>query len=192
MLLKSPKTSWFSEEYSPKIAGSAYVSATASVIGPVTVGENVMVSPGVSLRGDEGGKIYVGDNTNVQDNVVMHGLKEQIVTVNDTNYSIYVSDHVSCAHACIIHGPAFVGHHSFIGFGAIVHCSTIGHHCFVGHGAKVIGVNIPDGKAVPAGALIATPEDVAMLEDTTEDRKEFNAEVVAVNMELAKGYKAIV
>ncbi|MDR3589352.1 MAG: transferase [Negativicutes bacterium] len=191
MLIKSPKTSWISEEKSPEVASTAYVSQTASVIGPVTIDEFVMVSPGASIRGDEGGRIYVGKKTNVQDNVIMHGLKEQNVIVGNEGYSIYISEEVSCAHASIIHGPAFIGKNTFIGFGSVVHASTVGKNCYIGHGAKLIQVNIPDGKYVPHGALVHTPqavEDLPNVSDKGTHIIRFNPEVVEVNVELAKGY----
>ncbi|MDR3562832.1 MAG: transferase [Negativicutes bacterium] len=191
MLTKSPKTPWIGQEHSPEVASTAYVSESASVIGPVTIDEHVMVSPGASIRGDEGGRIYIGKKTNVQDNVVMHGLKEQSVIVNDEKYSIYIAEEVSCAHACIIHGPAFIGKNTFIGFGSVLHSVKVGKNCYIGHGAKLIQVDIPDGKYVPHGALIHTPqavEDLPNVSDKGNHIIRFNPEVVEVNSELAEGY----
>lgn len=193
MLTNSPKTSWTDEEHSPQIATTAFVSKTASVIGPVIIDEHVMVSPGASIRGDEGGKIYIGKKTNVQDNVIMHGLKEQSVIVGSERYSIYISEEVSCTHACIIHGPAFVGKNTFIGFGSVVHSSTVGKNCYIGHGARLLQVNIPDGKYVPHGALVHTSqavEDLPNVSDKGTHVIRFNYEVVEVNAELAEGYNA--
>ena len=193
MLIKSPITPWYSQEHFPEVAKTAFVSQSASIIGPVKIGEHVMISPGVSIRGDEGGKIFIGDKTNVQDNVVMHGLKEQTVKAGEDAYSIYISEEVSCAHACIIHGPAFIGRNTFIGFSAIIHHATVGNNCFIGHGAKVIGVQIPDGKYVPFGMVIHTPEAVSDLPNVMDKDSHifrFNPEVVEVNVELAKGYNA--
>jgi carbonic anhydrase/acetyltransferase-like protein (isoleucine patch superfamily) len=193
MLIKSPITSWFSAEHSPEVAETAFISATATVSGPVKIGEYVMVSPGASLRGDEGGKIFIGNRTNVQDNVIMHGLKEQTVKEGNEEYSIYISEGVTCAHACIIHGPSYIGKNTFIGFNTIVHHSDIGKNCYLGHGAKIIGVTIPDGKYVPHGSVIHTPaavEDLPNVSDKNRHFFRFNEEVVEVNVELAKGYKA--
>lgn len=194
MQFKSPKTSWLAQEHTPKAEETAFISETASVIGSVIIGEHVMVSPGASIRGDEGGRIYIGNRTNVQDNVVMHGLKEQAIKVGSEEFSIYISEEVSCTHACIIHGPVFIGCNTFIGFGTIVHSSTIGCNCYIGHGAKVIGVTIPDGKYVPHGTVIHTPhavEDLPNVNDKGTNIISFNPEVVEVNEELAKGYNAL-
>jgi carbonic anhydrase/acetyltransferase-like protein (isoleucine patch superfamily) len=193
MLRRSPKTSWSKKEHFPKVADTAYISETAVVTGPVKIGELVMISPGASIRGDEGGKIFIGDKTNVQDNVIMHGLKEEVVHVDGEDYSIYIADGVSCGHASIIHGPAFIGKNTFVGFHTIVHHSTVGKNCYLGHGSKIIGVTVPDGKYVPHGAIIHTTEAVEDIPNVTDKNRyffRFNEEVVAVNVELAKGYAA--
>ncbi|MDR3565684.1 MAG: transferase [Negativicutes bacterium] len=191
MLRKSPKTSWLGEEHSPEVSNSAYVSEMANVIGPVKIDDQVMVAPGATIRGDEGGRIYIGKKTNVQDNVIMHGLKEQNVMVGNESYSIYIADEVTCGHACIIHGPAYVGKNTFIGFGAVLHSVQVGNNCYIGHAAKVIQVNIPDGKYVPHGMLVHTPqavEDLPNVSDKGNHIIRFNPDVVEVNVELARAY----
>jgi carbonic anhydrase/acetyltransferase-like protein (isoleucine patch superfamily) len=188
MIFKSFKTSWFTGEHNANISDSAFVFSTASVTGMIEIDQNVLVCPGASLRGDEGGKIYIGVNSNVQDNVIMHGLKHKGVLVADQFYSVYISKGVSCAHGSIVHGPAFIGENTFLGFSSITHSSEIGRDCFIGHGAKVIGVTIPDGKFVPHGRIVISEEDVDKLLDVPEELKHFNGEVVQVNVELAKSY----
>ncbi len=184
----SPKTSWCSEECAPQIADTAFVGQTASIIGHVEIGANVMVWPGASIRGDEGGKIFIGRNTNIQDNVVLHGLKGKTISVKNSHFSIYVSEEVSCAHAAVIHGPVFIGRNTFIGFGSIIHSAYIGENCYIGHGTRIIGVIIPNGKFVPHGVTISSQSEVERLPEVPEENKNFNREVVDVNVELAKAY----
>lgn len=188
MLMNSPKTSWFQQGFQPDVAEEAYVAATATVIGPVTIAKDVMVSPGASIRGDEGGNIFIGQESNVQDHVIMHGLLHQAVQVGTEKYSIYVAERVSCAHASLIHGPAFIGNDTFIGFGALVISSHIGRNCYIGHGSRVIGVTIPDGKFVPHGAVIDCQEQADLLGAVPKELAHFNEKVVKVNVELARGY----
>jgi carbonic anhydrase/acetyltransferase-like protein (isoleucine patch superfamily) len=188
MLIASPKTSWVNREYYPEVAASAYVSPTAVLTGFIELGEGVLISPGASIRGDEGGKIFIGNRANVQDNVIMHGLKEQSVLVDDDRYSIYISEEVSCAHASIIHGPAFIGRNTFIGFGTVIHSCNIGRNCFIGHGATVIGVTIADGKYIPHGIIVESQQDADALSEVPDSARDFNHDVVAVNAELAIGY----
>ena len=123
----------------------------------------------------------------------MHGLKDQMITVRGEEYSVYVSEEVSCGHGCVVHGPAFIGRNTFLGFNAIIHHSVVGKDCFIGHGAKVVGVVIPDGKYVPHGAVVHTADAVEDLPNVMDKKSHFyrfNSEVVAVNVELARGYKA--
>lgn len=188
MIGKSIQTPWFAGADIPKVSDQSFISPTATLIGKVVIGPNVLVSPGACLRADEGGEIHVCHNANIQDNVIMHGLKNQRVEVAGESYSIYVDEGTSCAHASIIHGPARIGRNTFIGFTAVVHSATVGDNCFIGHGAKVIGVKIPDGKFVPHGAIITSVADVAKLLEVPSELKNFNAEVVEVNTDLAKSY----
>lgn len=83
-------------------------------MGSVTLGERVYVAPFASVRGDEGQNIYVGDESNVQDSVVIHRLEtfegghelvENEVEVSGRKYSVYVGKRVSLAHQSQVHGP---------------------------------------------------------------------------------------
>ncbi len=189
-IMATPKTSWFKEKISPKIAETAYVSPTAAVIGEVEIGEKVYIGPSASIRGDEGTPIYVGDETNVQDGVIMHALLQKYVKVEDKEYAIYVGDKVCCAHGAIIHGPCVVGDGSFIGFNAIIFKAEVGKDCAVMHNALVTNqVKIPDGRMVPAGMIVDTQEKADALPPITEDLKKLKAEVVEVNVEFTEGYK---
>ncbi len=188
MIGKSIRTPWFAGADTPEVSEKSFISPTATLIGKVVVQADVLISPGASLRADEGGEIHVCHNANVQDNVIMHGLKDQRVQVNGASYSVFIGANSSCAHASIIHGPAAIGENTFIGFTAVIHSSTIGDNCFIGHGAKVIGVVIPDGKFVPHGAIVTSAADVAKLAPVPDELKDFNEDVVAVNTDLAKSY----
>ena len=53
----------------PVVPASAFVHPAAEVIGRVRLGENASVWPGAVLRGDID-PIEIGDNSNIQDNVV--------------------------------------------------------------------------------------------------------------------------
>lgn len=62
----------------PEIDPSTYVHPLASVIGRVILGKNIMVSPMASVRGDEGQPLFIGDDSNVQDGVIIHALETEI------------------------------------------------------------------------------------------------------------------
>ncbi len=187
--IPAPRTSWNGEESWPRVAAGSYVSPRACVTGRVTVGEGVFIGPQASVRGDEGQPLYIGDHSNVQDGVILHGLKGQTVEGSDGEmYSIYVGREVSLAHGAIVHGPAFLGDGSFVGFRSIVLRARLGEGVFVGHGAMVIGVEVPAGRAVPDGSAVTTQEEADRLPPRSEAQAEFAREVVEVNRELVRGY----
>ncbi len=112
------------------------------------------------MRADEGTPFFIGANTNVQDGVVMHALKERKVVVAGEEWAVYVGKNVSIAHDALVHGPCYVGDDTFVGFKAVVHDAIVGARCYVGIGAVVVGVEIPDGKLVPHGQVVDTAEAV--------------------------------
>lgn len=179
MLKANPKTSWNDTEIMPRISATAYVDDSAVLIGDVRIGERVYVAPCVSLRADEAHPIVIGDECNIQDSAVFHGLMGS---------SIELGRQVSIAHGAVIHGPLKIGDESFVGFNSVVHASTLGKKCFVGHAAAVIGVKLADGKFVPHGAVITSQEMADALGPVPENLLHFNEEVVHVNKEFAASY----
>lgn len=179
MLKSNPKTSWNSEERMPTVSATAYVDDSATLIGDVRIGNMVYVAPAVSLRADEAYPIIIGDECNIQDGVVFHGLEGS---------SIELGKRVSIAHGAVVHGPMNIGDESFVGFNAVVHASTLGEKCFVAHGAVVIGVKLSDGKFVPPATLVDTQDKADALGPIPDNLKHFNEEVVKVNKEFAAGY----
>lgn len=167
---------------------TSYVHRQANVAGRVVLGRSVHVAAGSSVRADEGTPFFIGDDSNVQDGVVIHGLKDRHVLVGGEKWSVYVGRGVSMAHDALVHGPCFIGDHTFIGFKAVVHDSIVGARCFVGIGAVVVGVEIPDGKFVPHGAIVATADAVDALPDVDAAKLHFNKDVVEVNRGLAVAY----
>jgi phenylacetic acid degradation protein len=111
----------------PVVGSGSWVHETAQLIGDVEIGENCFIGPGASLRGDFG-SIHVGDNSNVQDNCVLHarpGLK--------------------CS----------VGKNTIVGHGAILHCCEIGDNSLIGMGSIVSDFAvIGEGCLVAEGSLV--------------------------------------
>jgi SulP family sulfate permease len=171
-----------------RLAPSAFVHDKASVIGDVVLGDHVNVAASASVRADEGTPFFIGDNSNIQDGVVIHALEDRFVTVGDEHWAVYVGKNVSMAHDALVHGPCFVGDNTFIGFKAVVHDSVVGERCFIGIGSVVVGVEIPDGRFVPHGSIIDTAEKAKNLPPASEAQAAFNADVVNVNRGLAAAY----
>jgi carbonic anhydrase len=186
-------------ETSPDIHWSAYIHPLAAVIGNVHLGKKVMVAPAASVRGDEGQPIWVGDEVNIQDCVVLHALEtevegklvpEAVVEVDGQYYGVHIANRVSLAHQCQVHGPASIGEESFIGMQALVFKATVGKHCVVEPKALVMGVKVADGRYVPAGAIITTQSQADNLPFITAEYplRRLNSAVVHVNTQLATGY----
>jgi SulP family sulfate permease len=142
------------------------------------------------VRADEGSPFFFGSNTNLQDGVVVHALKDKKVVVAGEEWAVYVGRNVSIAHDALVHGPCFIGDDTFVGFKAVVHDSVVGPHCFIGIGSVVVGVEIPEGRLVPHGTIVDTPDAVERLPLVGEVHSEFNEDVVEVNRGLAVAYHA--
>ena len=110
-----------------------YIHPSAIIIGNVTLGRDASVWPTAVLRGDSD-SIVIGDETNVQDGVIIHV---------DPG------------------APVHVGHRVTIGHRAVIHGCTIEDDCLIGIGAIVLnGAVIGAGSVIGAGALV--PEEVSV------------------------------
>lgn len=174
----------------PRVSASAYVHPAATLIGRIVVGERAHIAADTSVRADEGSPFFIGPNTNIQDGVVLHALKDKRVMVAGEPWAIYVGRNVSIAHDALVHGPCYIGDDTFVGFKAVVHDAIVGAHCYVGIGSIVVGVEIPDGRFVPHGRIVDTADAVDALPHISDAHKEFNEDVVEVNRGLAVAYHA--
>ena len=73
---------------------------------------------------------------------------------------------------------------------ALVSRSTIGPGCVIEPAAKVINVNVPPNRYVPAGTVLTQQADADNLPAITADYpfRQLNADVVRVNTALAHAY----
>lgn len=147
----------------PKVAASAYIDPSAQVIGDVEVGERSSVWPNAVVRGDVE-KIRIGNETNVQDNAVLHA---------DEGVPLVLGDRVTVGHSVVLHG-CLVEDDALIGIGAIVlNGARIGRGSVVAAGALV-----SEGAEVPPGSLIMGVPGKVRRPVTEEERQRFrvNAE----------------
>jgi SulP family sulfate permease len=181
---------WLSNLRRPaSIARSAYVHGRANIIGRVVLGDHVHIAAGASVRADEGSPFFIGASSNVQDGVVIHALKDRHVLVHGERWAVYVGANVSIAHDALVHGPCFIGDDTFIGFKAVVHDAVVGARCFLGINAVVVGVEVPEGRHVPPGAIIDTQDKANALAPAGPEQRHFNEDVVEVNRGLAMAYR---
>ena len=198
----------------PEIESKAFIHPFAVVIGDCYIGKMVFVAPTAVCRGDEGTPIHVGENSNLQDGVVLHALKTtyegknidgmrfssdgQRLNGDDprfaTGYAIWLGDRVSLAHGSQVHGPAWVGDDTFIGMEALIFNAKLGNNVSVGVAATVTdGVEIANNKFVPPGRVIVTQAEADALPDRIGSGayETINQGVVDVNIQLTEGFNQI-
>jgi carbon dioxide concentrating mechanism protein CcmM len=185
----APPTPWSKNLAEPQIDETAYVHSFSNLIGDVKVGANVLIAPATSIRADEGTPFYIGDSTNIQDGVVIHGLEQGRVKGDDgKDYSVWIGNDTCITHLALIHGPAYVGDECFIGFRSTVFNATVGDGCIVMMHALIQDVVIPSGKYVPSGAIITNQQQADRLPDVQEADRAFAHHVVQINEALLAGY----
>lgn len=188
--IAAPPTPWSKNLAEPKIHESAYVHSFSNIIGDVRVGANVMIAPGTSIRADEGTPFYIGESSNIQDGVVIHGLEQGRVKGDDGNsYSVWVGKNTSITHMALIHGPAYVGEDCFIGFRSTVFNSRVGNGCIVMMHALIQDVEIPPGKYVPSGAIVTNQQQADRLPNVQDTDLHFARHVIGINDALRAGYR---
>lgn len=123
----------------PDISKALFIAENATIIGDVTLEEGVSVWFGAVLRADSG-PIYVGKNSNIQDNCVVH---------NDTGTKVSIGANVTVGHGAIIHGCE-IKDNVIVGMGA-----TIMNNAVIGSGS-IVGANalISEGKVFEENSLI--------------------------------------
>jgi len=143
--------------------GAYWIAPGAAVIGRVRLKKNASVWFGTVLRGDND-LIEIGENSNVQDNSVIHA---------DFGQPVVIGDNVTVGHRVIVHS-ASVGDNSLIGMGStLLNRVRIGKNCMVGANALVTeGREFPDGMLIvgaPARAIRPLDEaEFALLKASAE------------------------
>jgi carbon dioxide concentrating mechanism protein CcmM len=185
----APPTPWSKNLAEPQIHETAYVHSFSNIIGDVHIGSKVMVAPGTSIRADEGAPFHIGAGTNIQDGVVIHGLDEGRVIGDDKkDYSVWIGKNTSITHMALIHGPAYIGDNSFIGFRSTVFNARVGEGCIIMLHVLIQDVEIPPGKYVPAGSIITNQQQADRLPDVQSVDAEFSRHIVGINEALRAGY----
>lgn len=112
-----------------------FIHPKSNVEGRVNLADGVSVWPFASIRGDEG-LISIGKNTNIQDNVTIHG-------------SLSIGKNVTIGHGAVIHGKK-IGDNVLIGMNStILHGVEIGDWCIIAAGSV-----IPPNTKIPENSLL--------------------------------------
>ena len=126
-------------EHRPCIDDSAFVAASADIIGRVRIAENASIWYNTTLRGDIN-DIVVGPCSNVQDNACVHLADD---------YGVYIGELVTIGHSAIIHACT-IRDEVLVGMGAcILDGAVIGERSIVGAQTLITG-----GMEIPPGSLV--------------------------------------
>jgi carbonic anhydrase/acetyltransferase-like protein (isoleucine patch superfamily) len=119
---------------SPRVHPTAFVDASAQVIGDVEIGDESSVWMCAVIRGDVHW-IKVGKRTSIQDGTIVHAMTG--------THPTSIGDNVTVGHAAVIHG------------------CTIEDQCLIGMGAILLnGSHVGAGSIVAAGALLVEGQKV--------------------------------
>ncbi len=105
----------------PKIGKNCFLAENATIIGDVQLGDDCSVWYSAVLRGDVH-YIRIGNNTNVQDCVVIHATYKKSPTNIGSNVTIA---HGAIVHGCTIHDNVMVGMNAVVLDDAVVESNSI-------------------------------------------------------------------
>jgi len=124
----------------PKIAATAFIEASAQIIGDVEIDEHSSVWFNCVVRGDVN-QIRIGHSTNIQDGTVIH--------VTNGQYPTIIGNCITVGHGVVLHGCT-VKDRSLVGIGSIVLDDVvIGEMSFIAAGSLVT-----PGTIIPPRSLV--------------------------------------
>lgn len=134
----------FSDKH-PQLGARVLIDASATVIGDVTLEDDVSVWPSSVIRGDVE-RIHIGAGSNVQDGAVLH--VSHAGDYSATGHRLDIGRGVTIGHRAVVHGCR-IGNYCLIGIGAIVmDGAVLEDYVMLGAGALV-----PPGKKLDSGHL---------------------------------------
>ncbi|MGH7727709.1 MAG: gamma carbonic anhydrase family protein [Vulcanimicrobiaceae bacterium] len=149
----------------PRVAGSAFVAPTATLVGEVVVGEEASIWFGAVLRADQA-PIHVGARAAVEDNAVLHASGRPLTVGADATIG-----HGAVLDDCTIEPGALVGSNAVVLAGA-----TVGAQSVVAAGSVVVADERLGPRIVAAGApararkTLAGPTEESLLRNARETR----------------------
>lgn len=153
----------------PQVGEGSFVAPTASLIGDITIGKRCSIWFNTTLRGDVM-PIVIGDESNIQDNTVIHGTYKKCGAV--------IGNKVTVGHSVILHGCK-VGDLVLVGMGSIIMDEAeVPARSVVGAGSLVTeGARFPEGHLIlgrPAKAVRPLKEnELAFLEQSARNYIEY-------------------
>lgn len=105
----------------PVIGKNCFLAETATLIGDVEMGDNCSVWFNAIIRGDVH-YIKIGNNTNIQDNAVIHATYKKSPTNIGDNVTIA---HGAIVHGCTLHNNVMIGMNAVVLDDAVVESNSI-------------------------------------------------------------------
>lgn len=135
----------------PEQGENCWFAETAVLIGEVKMGDNCTVWYNAVVRGDVN-SITIGNQSNIQDNAVIHGTYQKAPTK--------IGNNVSIGHSALVHGCTLEDN-VLIGMGAIVmdNC-VVGSGSIIGAGAVVLENTIIEPGSIYVGNPARKVKDI--------------------------------
>lgn len=155
----------------PIIGENCFLSENSTIVGDVVMGNNCSVWFNAVIRGDVN-YIRIGDNTNIQDGVVIHCTYKKAGTD--------IGNNVSIGHNALVHGCK-LDDHVLIGMGAIVmDHAVVAEYCIIAAGAIVLENTVCESGYLYAGVPARkikplTEEQINMLKQLPENYKLYSS-----------------
>ncbi|HAU0064559.1 TPA: gamma carbonic anhydrase family protein [Legionella pneumophila] len=123
----------FEDKY-PELGERVYIDPQSTVIGNVTLGDDVSVWPMAVIRGDVN-YIQIGHSCNIQDGAVLHVTHDGPYTPGGR--------------------PLILGQGITVGHKALLHACTIDDYCLIGMGSIILdSVHIQKHVMIAAGSIV--------------------------------------
>lgn len=130
------------KDKTPVMKDSCWIAPNATIVGDVVMGENCTVWFNAVVRGDVN-EVRIGDNTNIQDGVVIHGTYQKNGTYIGNEVSIA---HNAVVHGCTIHDRVLIGMGAIVMDGAVVQSGAV-----IAAGAVVLAGTVVEENSIYAG-----------------------------------------
>ena len=126
----------------PTFGEDCFIAENATIVGDVEMGNNCSIWFNAVVRGDVN-SIKIGNNTNIQDGVIIHATYQKATTL--------IGNNVSVGHNAIVHGCKLMDN-VLVGMGSIVMDNVIiNSYCIIAAGSVVLENTICESGYIYAG-----------------------------------------
>ncbi|MCY7323743.1 MAG: hypothetical protein LH660_18555 [Phormidesmis sp. CAN_BIN36] len=153
--IAAEKTSLMHLQDLQKVAmNSSFISPLVELFGDISIGKKVFIAGNTILRTDPDTQLCVGNETNLQDNILLLALRNIPAPPSACGKrASSIGERTSIAHQAKIKNSK-IGDFTFVGFHADLNNVVLENGAFVLHGAKLSNVRIGKDRLVPIGLLL--------------------------------------